>query len=199
MIMKQTTELLLSVITLLLFSVNVEAQTRTVPNSAKAIDLGLPSGTKWANINIGAEKPEDFGLFFAWGETDGYGSNTLDNKQFNFDKYKHGPAANNLKKYNFNDGKKQLDGKDDAARENWGSKWRMPTYKDFYELLENTTSEWTTINGINGYKFVSKRNGNFIFLPAAGYRRSSNLNNQNEYGYYWSSTLEETMPINARI
>ena len=194
----KTTKVTFSVITLVIFSIVAYAQTGTTPVGAQAVDLGLPSGTKWANINIGADKPEDYGLFFAWGETIGYGSNTSDNKLFSFENYKHGPAANKITKYDSTDGKITLDDTDDAARVNWGGKWRMPTYKEFYELLQNTTSEWTTINGINGYKFTSKKNNNFIFLPASGNRRSSNLNKQNEFGYYWSSSLSLAMPINAR-
>ncbi len=161
------------------------------PAGAQAVDLGLPSGLKWANMNVGATSPEDYGDYFAWGETttkDTYdwstykwcnGSNTTLTKYCNNSDYGYN---------GFTDGKTVLDMDDDAARANWGGEWRMPTKAECQELIDNTTSEWTTQNGVNGRKFKSKSNGNYIFLPAAGYRWRGELGDVGSYGYYWSST-----------
>ncbi len=171
------------------------------PAGAIAVDLGLPSGTKWANMNIGASKPEDYGLYFAWGETVGYTSDTSDGRKFEWESYKwySGSSSGKLAKYCTKDTYGIVDNKavlapdDDAAYMNWGSSWRMPTTTEIRELLDNTTYEWTAINGVSGCKFMSKTNGNSIFLPAAGYRYGPNHSRQTLmlYGYYWSSSLNE--------
>ena len=175
------------------------------PAGVEAVDLGLPSGIKWANMNLGAEKPEDDGLYFAWGETMGYGSDTSDSRSFDWASYKwcNGLESSMTKycndsSYGTVDNKTVLDLDDDAAYVNWGSSWRMPTFTETKELLENTTNEWTTINGVNGRKFTSKTNGNSIFLPAAGLRIDSYLGNQDTDGIFWSSSLNETGPYLAR-
>ena len=90
-----------------------------------------------------------------------------------------------------------LDYSDDAARANWGGEWRMPTFVEFQELLNNTTKEWTTQNGVKGYKFTSTTNGKSIFLPAAGFRSNSKLYYAGSSGYYWSSSLDEGYPDGA--
>ena len=87
------------------------------------------------------------------------------------------------------DNKTVLELSDDAANVNWGGKWRMPTRKEKDELSYYCTWEWTTLNGIEGYKVISKKNGNSIFLPAAGYRYDSDLKNAGSNGYYWLSSL----------
>ena len=165
----------------------------------EAVDLGLPSGTKWANMNVGAEKPEDYGLYFAWGETVGYSSDTGDGHRFVWGNYKWcNGSGKTLTKYCTTsdygtvDNKMVLDLDDDAAYVNWGDKWRMPTISELEELRENTTSEWTTQNGVSGRKFTSKSNGNAVFLPAAGYRYGSSVSVQASDGYYWSSSLSES-------
>ena len=96
------------------------------------------------------------------------------------------------------DGKSTLELADDAARANWGGQWVMPTYEEMRELLDNTTNEWTTVNGINGRKFTSKTNGNSIFLPAAGYRSGSSLGYRTQYGFYWSSSVYPSYSYGAR-
>ena len=141
----------------------------TAPANVEAVDLGLPSGTLWANMNIGATKPEDYGDYFAWGETetkDEYSRNT----------------------YGYTGNKAELDLEDDAAHVNWGSDWRMPTREQFAELINTsyTTTEWTNQNGVFGRKITSRINGNSIFLPAAGYRNGSSLSQLSSDGYYWS-------------
>jgi len=150
------------------------------PAGVEAVDLGLPSGTKWANMNVGATAPEDYGLYFAWGETMGYTSDTSDGHSFDWENYKWcNGSGKTLTKYCTTsdygtvDNKMVLDLEDDAAYLNWGDKWRMPTITEIQELLDNTTSEWTTQNGVYGRKFTSKSNGNAVFLPAAGYRYGS--------------------------
>ena len=95
------------------------------------------------------------------------------------------------------DNKIILELEDDAAHIIRGAKWVMPTYEDYKELLDNTTSEWITINGVNGTKFTSKTNNNVIFLPACGKYDDEGLKYQNEFGYYWSSSLSESGSLNA--
>ena len=171
------------------------------PAGVEAVDLGLPSGTLWANMNLGAEKPEDYGSYFAWGETTGY---TTDGHTFDWASYKWCNGSwGTLTKYCNNsehgtvDNKTVLDAEDDAAHVNWGGSWRVPTLADFQELLDNTTNEWTTQNGVNGRKFTSKTNGNSIFLPAAGYRCDSYLDDVGSFGRYRSSSFVERRPNDA--
>lgn len=155
-------------------------------------------------MNVGAEKPEDYGLYFAWGETVGYTGDTSDGRSFNWASYKWCNGSNNtLTKYCTSsdygtvDNKTVLDPEDDAAHVNWGGSWRMPTSEEILELLDNTTSEWATLNGINGRKFTSKASGNSIFLPAAGTRSGIAVWSQSFVGYYWSSSLYVKYPDNA--
>ena len=147
------------------------------------VNLGLPSGIKWATCNIGAEKPEDYGNYYAWGEV-----SPKDN--CSWDTYKYG-SSNNLTKYNSMDGKTTLDLEDDAAHVNWSISWRMPTDAEWTELRNNCTWTWITQNGINGRLVTSKTNGNSIFLPAAGVRVGANLSNASSNGYYWSASLDD--------
>ncbi len=145
-------------------------------NGHEYIDLGLPSGLKWATCNVGASKPEEYGNYYAWGETSTKSSYTYDNSVTygkNFSDIGGNPAY-------------------DVARKEWGSTWRLPTKAEFDELLNNCTWTWTTQNGINGYKVTSRKNGNSIFLPAAGWRGGTSLNGQGTYSYYWSSTPRES-------
>ena len=130
------------------------------------VDLGLPSGTKWATCNVGASTPTAYGNYYAWGETTTKGSYTSDN-------------------YTYSDNPTTLPSNRDAATVNWGGYWRMPTSGEMNELLNNCTHEWTTQNGVNGRLFTGP-NGNSIFLPAAGYRYSS-LSGAGSDGAYWSS------------
>ena len=171
------------------------------------VDLGLPSGLKWASCNVGAEKPEDFGLYFAWGETQGY-SGITDEKQFKWGDYEFTTAATGvtdsafrggLTKYNTKsssgvvDNLTTLEQVDDAAYTS-DKTCRMPTKSDFEELTANTTSVWETLNGVNGRRFTSKTNGNSIFVPAAGYCGNGSVGNVGYGGYLWSSSLNESIP-----
>ena len=165
------------------------------------VDLGLPSGTLWATCNVGANSPEEYGDYFAWGETepkDYYATDWSDYKWCNGD-------YNQLTKYcvrsdygynGFVDNKKELDPEDDAAYVNWGPSWRMPTTEQQCELYENCSSDWTTQNGVNGRLFTGP-NGNTMFLPAAGYRWCASLYDAGSWGYYWSRTLFSILPIYA--
>ena len=161
---------------------------------AVAVDLGLPSGTKWADRNVGASSPEDYGGYYAWGETE-------EKAVYDWSTYKWCKGSDyTLTKYCTKsscgtvDNKTVLDPEDDVAHVKWGGAWKMPTLDQVKELRDNCSSELTTVNGVKGRKFTSKINGNSIFLPAAGYRLDSDLGNAGSYGCYWSSTLDESNP-----
>ena len=163
------------------------------------VDLGLPSGLLWATCNIGADAPEDYGDYFAWGETQ-------PKDTYNWSTYQYCDGSyNTLTKYcnnsnygynGFTDNLTTLLPEDDAATANWGSDWRMPTNEEWQELYQNTTVTWTTQNGVNGRLFTAS-NGNSLFLPAAGYRDGSNLSCAGSLGYYWSSSLSTDGPYIA--
>ena len=165
-------------------------------NRHEYVDLGLPSGTLWATMNVGAKKPEDFGDYFAWGETTGYnGGKTT----FNWSTYKYCNGSKTTitkycasSEYGTVDNKKLLEYADDAATVNWGEAWQMPTLDQYKELINSsyTTTEWTTLNGVSGMKITSKSNLKSIFLPAAGYRYETSLNSAGSYGHYWSRSLD---------
>lgn len=155
------------------------------------VDLGLPSGTLWADRNVGAASPEDYGDYFAWGETTKK-SNYIWQTQKYFEgqdgPYPQLSKYNTRSKYGSVDNKTTLERADDAATANWGSGWCMPTRQQFQELKDNCTWTWTTRNGKNGYE-VKGKNGNSIFLPAAGFREGTDLYNAGSVGNYWSSSL----------
>ena len=170
-----------------------------IGNDHAYVDLGLPSGLLWATCNVGASSPEDYGDYFAWGETqpkDIYNWSTYQycNGDYNtLTKY----CNNSSYGYNgFTDNLTTLEPMDDAATANWGSNWRMPTKAECQELYNNTTVTWTTQNGVNGRLFTAS-NGNSLFLPAAGYRLHSSLYDAGGYGDYWSSSLYTGYPNDA--
>lgn len=131
------------------------------------VDLGLR--VKWATLNVGANSREDFGDYFAWGETKVK------------DKYRESTRTTVGRKADSIDC--------NAARANWGGSWRLPTQAEWVELLNNCSREWGTLNGVAGILFTSRKNGNNLFLPAAGRRIGSSLYGAREYGRYWSSTI----------
>ena len=145
-------------------------------NHPHAIDLGLPSGTKWCCCNVGASTPEDYGGYYAWGETS-------EKSVYNWDTYAY---------YNSNTGYVNI-GSDiagtqyDVAHVRMGAPWRMPSTAQQHELINNCSQQWTQKNGVKGIR-VTGRNGGQIFLPAAGDR--GKLNNAGSYGFYWSSSLD---------
>ena len=153
------------------------------------VDLGL--SVKWATCNVGANSPEEYGSYYAWGETE-------EKSNYYWDTYKwcNGSSSKMTKyctssSYGTVDNKTVLDLEDDVAHVKWGGSWRMPTLEEQKELKNNCTWSWTTQNGVNGYKVTSKTNGNSIFLPAAGYRRGTYLYDSGSDGNYWSSSLNE--------
>ena len=157
-------------------------------NGHEYVDLGL--SVKWATCNVGATTPEGYGNYYAWGET------TPKTTSYDWGTYRYcNGTSDSMTKYCTQsiygtvDNKTTLELTDDAARVNWGGSWRMPTRAEQDELRNNCTWIWTTQNGVNGYKVTSNKNGNSIFLPAAGYRYNSNLYGAGSNGHYWSSSL----------
>ncbi len=185
------------------------------PAGVEAVDLGLPSGIKWANMNLGAEAPEDHGLYFAWGETVGIDIESEEERVFDWDSYKWSNGSSTTmtkyctegihysydgRDYYFGtvDNKTELDPEDDAAYVNWGTEWRMPKVEDIMELLNNTTSEWTMQNGVDGRRFTGA-NGNSIFLPVTGYIDGVYLYGLTRYGHYHSASLWQDYPWSAQL
>lgn len=167
------------------------------PDEHEWVDLGLPSGTLWATMNVGAAKPEEDGYYFAWGETEPKSDyRDVTYKFFQDDKYL---------KYNTDDlwgqvdNKTELDPEDDAATAIWGDGWQMPTIAQLSELFNNRNTEKvkTTLNNIQGIRIISKFNGNEIFLPLSGHMEASILNNVDEIGEYWSRSLNTEFPFSA--
>ena len=160
------------------------------------VDLGLPSGTKWAMCNIGAISPEQHGDYFAWGETKGFNNGKTETSWSTYKwcngSYKSLTKYNTERKYGVVDGKTELVFEDDAAYVNWGAAWRMPSYIQFCELINSsyTTTVWSVQNGSFGFMIISKKNGKSIFLPAQ--------ENYLHDGCYWSCTLYPELPNYAR-
>ena len=157
------------------------------------VDLGLPSGVKWATFNVGATKPEEYGDYFAWGETE-------PKELYDWSTYKWCDGSyNTLTKYNTDseygvvDNKKILESSDDVATANWGGDWRMPSVDEWNELLSHCSLKWEERNGVSGVALVSVQNGNSLFLPAAGvYHYNNGLISQNTEGYYRTNSLDES-------
>ncbi|MGN0186455.1 MAG: hypothetical protein ACI392_01745 [Paludibacteraceae bacterium] len=180
-------------------------------NGHEWVDLGLPSGTKWATCNVGASKPEDYGNYYAWGETETkrYYDAFCKWESFYFDA-EYGRWMRYGDTYGAIEGKGTLEPGDDAARANWGGQWRMPTDEEWQELIEHCTWHWVSkvwheVEGYNGYGYeVEGPNGNTIFLPAAGNRGDGGIDGSDEDDYtpdddlgiakvngnYWSSSLD---------
>ena len=135
------------------------------------VDLGLPSGVKWATCNVGAETPEEYGNYYAWGETSPKAEYSWENS------VTYGEQMSDIS------GNAQYD----SATANWGGSWRMPTEDEMQELVFYCEWEWTQVNGVYGSKVIGP-NGSCIFLPAAGFRDWTSLFTDGDYGNYWSST-----------
>jgi len=179
----------------------VKKQQQEVP--AEAVDLELPSGTLWAAFNVGATKPEEYGLYFAWGETQGYGAK--ESHYFGWNSYKWcNGSGKSLTKYNSKaeygmvDNKTTLDLEDDAAHANWGGQWHMPTNEQINELKSNCYSEWTTQKGVEGMLYTSKKNGKTVFFPGAGIRWEFEYDWEGSGWLIWSSTVSEAEPSKAK-
>ena len=178
-------------------SCSVEVYRIDVP---QAVDMGTVvngKNIKWASFNIGASSPEEYGLHYAWGETE-------PKEDYPWSTYKWcNGSSSTLTKYNTSssygtvvDNKMVLESSDDVASVKLGGKWRMPTDAEWTELRTKCTWTWTTQNGVNG-RLVTATNGNSIFLPAAGYRNLTGLYNAGSYGYFWSSSLNTGSPYRA--
>lgn len=161
------------------------------PDGVEAVDLGLPSGTKWASCNVGAESPEGYGNYFAWGEV-------KTKADYSWSTYKYAKKSKDkLTKYcndstygynGFVDEKRILELGDDAAYALWGGAWRVPTADEWSELNSNCTWTWTTQNNVYGYLVTSTTNSNSIFLPATGTYSGTTLL-YSDMGYYWTANL----------
>lgn len=166
-------------------------------DSTDFVDLGLPSGTKWATYNIGASSPEEYGYYFAWGETTGYEGLTQD-KQFTWEDYQffseYDENNNNLptfNKYNPSDEKLNLENVDDAAYQLTNGEYRMPTGDEASELINNCTYEFITNyngTGINVSQYTGP-NGKKLIIPAAGYYQNGQLSGEEDYSYIWTSRV----------
>ncbi len=190
--------LILTLAAFALTGAGTQANAQTAPEDVQAVDLGLPSGIRWASCNVGATTPEGYGNYYAWGETESkkdYSwttykyANVGERYHYKFTKYCTDASSGDN---GFIDNKTVLEPEDDAATANWGDVWRMPTDAEWTELREQCTWTYTTLNGVYGYQVASKTNGNSIFLPAAGFRDG----NAAPYvagnrGYYGSSSLLE--------
>lgn len=171
------------VLLIVALSVFAMAQKSGSINGHKWVDLGLPSGTKWATCNIGASSPEGPGTHYAWGETKTKKSYTIEN--------------------NTTFRKKILDisgnAEYDAATTNWGNSWRTPTKDEIEELIDYCSWNLTTLNGRYGY-MISGNNGNSIFLPMNGYYVDNNpIQGVKTNAYYWTSTPTSLIKANALI
>lgn len=189
------------------------------------VDLGLPSGLKWAKCNIGAEKETDYGLYFQWGATEGYTAEQVAKREkvFYFDTTPYqtngsagttysatkwtkylGSTTSTYKDPSATDEdalKTVLDPEDDAATKIMGKGWSIPTKADYDELFVNTTKEWVTNyndSGVNGRLFTSKTNGNTLFIPAAGCIQGTFVTDVGSSGYVCSSSLYASRPYNAQ-
>lgn len=190
------------------YDYNDEAWVQVDSLGHKYVDLGL--SVKWAACNIGAKHSEEYGDYFAWGET--IGSNNRE-KIFNASSYKYCRDDNikdltkycTLDKYGSVDNKTTLEPGDDAATVNWGGKWRMPTRKEFEELKNNCEWTWydkgnTEFYGVPGYKVRSLKQGynnSYIFLPASGLYNEDRNPYLGTDGSYWGSSLDEEWPYCA--
>ena len=189
---------------------NNEVYVNTLEQEIEAIDLGL--SVKWADRNVGASSPSDYGDYYAWGEIEPhYKPGYAQSKEVNI--WKDGKTGYKLESYkwyqcsdtalyrppvfkyakskyisdNMTDFK-DYNYADDAARQNFGAKWRTPTTEEWTELIDNCKWTWTSQKGINGY-IITGPNGRSIFLPAAGYRENLKIHLLGWYGRYWSSSI----------
>ena len=165
-------------------------------NGFDYVDLGLPSGTMWATCNVGATKPEDPGILFQFGRVDGYKYDDENHKfrtnvqNLEYSSSRCIPITTTGKVYKKNE---ILDLDDDAAHINMGGKWRMPTNNDLEELIDNTTHDVVTVNGVKGMIFTSIINSKQLFIPFAGFWYNGYFNTVGSYAYIWSSIVHASI------
>ncbi len=172
----------------------------TTVGKHRFIDMGLPSGLLWAETNIGADDATEPGTFYAWGETEA-------KEDYSWQTYKFGADYDKTFKYTDHDGMMRLLPADDAARAQWGGECRMPTFEEMQELADAKNCRWTwtvkkTPEGkkTGGYEVVSLKNGNRIFIPAAGAENGDDVVFRSEQGMYWTSTLaHDTSVTNGEV
>ena len=179
------------------YDISMVDSVQFVESEFEWVDLGLPSGTLWATCNIGAHSPEEYGDYFAWGETQSKG-------YYGWESYAHcdyeevSAIVSMTKYYDSYSGAVGADDltellpEDDVATAKWGQEWQMPSNAQITELVDGscTTTNLENVNGVMGWKITSNTNGNSIFLPSAGYRQFSGLILEDK-GYYWSRSLLE--------
>lgn len=154
-----------------------------LPPESRPVDLGLPSGLKWAAANLGAESETDSGLYYMWGETEGH----VKDSGYVF-------SDANYKSKGLNAISADLTRAQDAANVLLGGDWRIPTKADFKELFNNTIITWITVDGVSGRKYANKTDpSKYIFIPAAGNYNGSELRNSGKYGYYWTRERENDL------
>ena len=181
-------------------TLNDNGTVRHFHNGHEYVEIG---GIKWATCNVGADKLTDSGLYFAWGETQGYTAEQVRNYErwFNWDHYKYG-TYDRLTKYNDSDSKTVLEPLDDAVTFNMGIGWRIPTRDELKVLIDSTTSKWVTDyqgSGVNGMLFTDKKNNTkVLFFPAAGSCFNGSVLNVGSYGDYWSSSLNTSSAADGR-
>lgn len=185
---------LLSILALTLMTISAWAQ---APAGVEAVDLNLPSGTKWANMNIGATSETDYGDYFAWGAVEPF-YNTLSPIAWKSG-YTTGYVSESAPFWNgsawtkYTTSDSYLEAADDAVVANWGAPWQMPTYEEYVELLTGTDQVWVANyndTGVSGMKFINKQDATkFIFLPTGGQIDGTDFANKGEYGYYWLSSI----------
>ena len=173
-------------------------------NGHEYVEIG---GLKWATMNIGASQPSDYGLYFAWGETQGYTAEQVGSgegqRYFDDIDYKYGngtssPGAAGMTKYNATDGLTILEAVDDAAVVNWGGSWRMPTTDEFQALGAAVNTTRTKVNNVDGILCTDKTDSSkTLFFPAAGGCNNGSVKSVGSTGYCWSSSLRTSGKQNA--
>ena len=157
------------------------------PAQPEAVDMGL--GVKWASCNLGATAPEEYGNYYSWAEVAPKGDYLWDTYAYK------GEGPWGMTKYNKGfQLNYQAEAEDDAAAATLGDGWRMPTSAEMTELVNNTDWKWGELNGVKGYTVTSQKNGNSIFLPAAGYMDGKELRYAGSAGRYWSQTRHPYHP-----
>ena len=156
----------------------VAIESQSPMSTAGAVDLGLPSGLLWCEHNVGASRPEEFGLYFSWGNVTGHAEGSgYDFSQTNYDASAGAALTGNI----------TVDDTYDMAHHNMGGLWRLPRPAEFSELNSNCDHVWIDEDGVQGMRFTSRINGNAIFFPAAGIYNGTSLYYRGTSGYYWSS------------